>query len=256
MKNRQHMRIMIVLIFLWTSLAFAMEARANGNVSADEIPKASAEPVRPDANRSVRKAPVRRPPKKTPSKKNAARKVTQPKPRRVSSLERGIALMNQRRYEEARSWLQKAVEEEQKNPYAWYWYGLAHDKVGQYQQAQFFYARAATLDPEFPPLSRLMFYPDEGNRVPLWDPQHRARLYQVETNYRGVEIVPPGSPETTRRPIFPEPPLAPGTLYPPYPPATPDQLGARYHMQPVYVPPPPPYSDEAPEAPMPPSPRP
>ncbi|MDR2528537.1 MAG: tetratricopeptide repeat protein [Synergistaceae bacterium] len=235
MKNRVQTAFVGIFVFLCAFfLAFVMEAEANGNVSADEAPT----PVRPDANRSARKAPVRRPPKKTTPRKSATRKTARPSPRKVSSLERGIALMEQKRYEEARSWLRKAVGEERKNPYAWYWYGLAHDKVGQFQQAQLFYTRAAALDPSFPPFSRIMLHPDEGGRIPLWDPLRRARLYGIETNHRGMEIVPPGSSEATRRPMYPDPPLTPGTLYPPYPPARPSQPAR--HAPPVYIPPLPP----------------
>ena len=46
---------------------------------------------------------------------------------RISSLRQGIALMREERYEAAYPWLQKAVQEERRNPEAWYWY----EKIGR-----------------------------------------------------------------------------------------------------------------------------
>ncbi|MDR1621457.1 MAG: tetratricopeptide repeat protein, partial [Synergistaceae bacterium] len=117
--------------------AFAAEVRANGNTSADD-------PV-PQIKKSVRKAPIKPiKPIKKPAKKN--RKNTRKKLAVVeeaiiapTSLEIGISLVTEGRYEQARSWLQKSVQEERYNPYAWYWYGMVHEKMGQFQQAQFFY---------------------------------------------------------------------------------------------------------------------
>ena len=185
-------------LFFCALLAFATEVGANGNVSAD-IP---VETVEPPIKKSVRKAPVKRPPTKA-SAKTAVKKEVQPKPPQPTSLEIGILMMEQERYQQACLWLQKAVQEERNNPYAWYWYGMAHDKMGKFQQAQFFYARALTLDPAFPPFARVVTYPDDGDRKALWDPLRPARVYSVEVGSRGVAIVPPDALEATQRPLMP-----------------------------------------------------
>jgi len=256
-------------LFLCALLVFASEARANGNVSAD-VPA----PAEPAIKKSVRKAPIKRPPPKTAAKPTGKRRV-HPEPPMPTSLEIGVLMMEQERYEHARLWLQKAVQEERHNPYAWYWYGMAHDKVGQYQQAQFFYARALALDPGLPPLSRVVTYPDDGDRKALWDPLRPARVYPVELGSRGMAIIPSDSPEATPRPPMPYvdlslpkvpvyvPPESPHDAAPPpvyvppgftgQPPvyALPEQVVAPIHAappllvghldntEPVYVPPPP-----------------
>jgi hypothetical protein len=245
-KQRRARGFIVVFLFFFFSAFPGAEAWANGNVSADLPISPGKAPISADVNRSVRKAPVKRPPR--PVRKNpvAAGKTVQkkpqpPKPKPLTPLERGISLMERNRYEEARPWLQRAVQEERRNPYSWYWYGMAHEKVGQYQQAQFFYARALEIDPAFPPFSRVVTYPNEGDRVPLWDPRRPARVYSVETESRGVTVVPPGSSQATKYPslppIDPERPKAP--VYVPPEPNQPFFPGDAA-QPPVYVPPPPP----------------
>ena len=224
-------------LFFCALLVFAAEVRADGNVSADVIPE-------PPIKKSVRRAPVKRAPQrasqKTPAKSAASKKqkpATQPpKPPQPSSLEMGIRMMEQERYEQARSWLQKAVQEERNNPYAWYWYGVAHDKAGQYQQAQFFYAKALAIDPAFSPFSRVVTYPDDGDRRVLWDPQRPARIFPVEAGDQDVTIVPPDAPEATPRPLMPpvDPTLPKVPIY--VPPEVPSVPGDAL-QPPVYVPP-------------------
>jgi hypothetical protein len=228
--------IAFVLFFAALSWVFpdaVPEARANGNVSADE-------PAPAAVKKAVRRAPIRRPkpkPKKAPQRPVAVKKETPPpKPPQPTSLERGIALMDEGRYSQAYPWLRKAVQEERRNPNAWYWYGLYHDTVGQYQQAQFFDVKALEQDPSFPLLSRVVTYPDDGGRKALWDPLRPARLYPVETGYSGIQTVPPGSPEAAvlpvRPPVDPEAPKVPI-----YIPPEPLFRGGETNP-PVYVPPP------------------
>jgi hypothetical protein len=235
-KGRGGAAFALALIFAalsWTLPDTAPEARANGNVSADE-------PAPAQVKKTVRRAPVRRArpkPKKAPQRP-AAKKKAPParKPPEPTSLERGIALMGEGRYSQAYPWLRKAVQEERRNPNAWYWYGLYHDTVGQFQQAQFFYVKALEQDPSFPLLSRVVTYPDDGGRTVLWDPLRPARLYPVETDYRDIRTVPPGSPEAAvlpaRPPVDPEMPEVP-VYIPPEPLFT----GGGTNP-PVYVPPP------------------
>ena len=136
-------------LFFCSVFVFAADVYANGNTTAD-----APDPAAPAVNRSVRRAPVKRPPPKAPAKTATRRPAAstqraQPKPKQPTSLETGIQLMEQMRYKQACLVLQKAVKEEPNNPYAWYWYGMAHDKVGQFQQAQFFYAKALALSSVF-----------------------------------------------------------------------------------------------------------
>ena len=223
-------------LLLCAFFSFAGGVYANGNTSAD----APAPAPEPEIKKSVRRAPIKRPakPEKKPVKKPVVRKKTPPKPAQPSSLERGIALMDFERYEQARRWLQKAVQEERRNPYAWYWYGLCHERTGQFSQAQFFYTKALELDPAFPPLSRIVTYPNDGERVPLWDPLRPARVYPVETDTRGITIVPPDAPDATLRPARPpiDPDLPKVPVYiPPEPSAM--WVSGDALQPPVYVPP-------------------
>ncbi len=218
------------MLFVFASLGFVPDVYANGNVSAD-MPS-------PPVKKSVRKAPIRRPVKKPAARKPVAPRKTPPQPPRLTSLERGIALMEQERYATARPWLQKAVQEERNNPNAWYWYGMAHEKMGQFGQAQFFYTRALEKDPAFPPLSRVAVYPDDGQRKPLWDPLRPARVYPIPTNDLGVAVIPPDAPQATRRPARPavDPDIPRVPVYvPPEPSST--LISGDAPQPPVYVPP-------------------
>ncbi|RRD63641.1 tetratricopeptide repeat protein [Fretibacterium sp. OH1220_COT-178] len=209
---------------------------ANGNVSADVPP--------PPLKKSVRRAPIKKPapkPKKARKKPRPApaanKKKAAPHPR-LSSLQQGIALMRQERYEAARPWLQKGVQEERRNPEAWYWYGMYHEKTAQFEQAQFFYRKAMALDPGFEPFSRVVAYPGDGDRVPLWDPRRPARIYPVPTNDHGIAIIPPDAPQARRRPVRPpiDPELPKVPLYvPPEPGAA--SFGGDAWQPSVYVPP-------------------
>ncbi|MCL2031609.1 MAG: tetratricopeptide repeat protein [Oscillospiraceae bacterium] len=221
-------------LFFCALLVFAAEARANGNIHADWPPP---DPV-PPSRGTVRRAPVRQPARRAPARPEEEQKV-QPQPAeppQPSSLEMGIRMMEQARYSRAKLYLQKAVQEERDNPYAWYWYGLAHDKIGKFQQAQFFYTRALELDPAFPPFVRVVAYPSDGSRIPLWDPLRPARVYPVESGSYGVVTVPPGSPESTPRTYMPyvDPSLPRVPVY--VPPDVPSPPGDAV-QPPVYVPP-------------------
>lgn len=205
-------------------------ALGNGNTTAD-APAAPA-PVK----KSVRRAPVKRTTKKTTTKPKTVKK-TPAKPVQTS-LERGIALMQAERYEEARPWLLKAVGENRLSAAAWYWYGRYHEMTGQFYQAQYFYTKALERDPTFEPLSRVVTYPGDGSKVPLWDPKRPARVYPVPTEAGGVAVIPPDAPQSRqlprRPPLDPKLPRVP-VYTPPEPGAAPGDGDA---WQPsVYVPP-------------------
>lgn len=225
-------------VFFCAFLAFLIGCGpvwGNGNVSADETP--------PPVRKSVQKAPIK---KARPAAKKAKKKV-KPAPSktgkklsrpRLSSLQQGMALMRQERYEAAYPWLQKAVQEERRNPEAWYWYGMYHERTAQFEEAQYFYRKAMELDPGFEPFSRVVAYPGDGERVPLWDPKRPARIYPIPTSDHGIAIIPPDSPQARRRPVRPpiDPELPKVPVYtPPEPGAGPFDGDA---WQPsVYVPP-------------------
>ncbi|MDR3264557.1 MAG: tetratricopeptide repeat protein [Synergistaceae bacterium] len=232
--KRRPMYVWAFFIFFCALFAFAAEVHANGEVSADA-------PVPPAEKRTVRKAPIKRPAKKTAksAKRVAPQEAMVALPPQPTSLETGMALLEQERYTPARRWLQKAVQEDCFNPWAWYLYGVVHERTGEFQQAQFFYTKALELDPTLPPLSRVVAWPDNGERKALWDPLRPARVYPIPTNDHGVAIIPPDAPQATRRParppIDPELPKVP-VYVPPEP--TNSIVPGDAPQPPVYVPPP------------------
>ena len=186
--------------------------------------------------------------KRTPAKKKtttSTKKNTAPK---LSSLEQGIALMKAERYEAAKPYLLKAIQEERNNPNAWYWYGVYHERTGGFHQAQYFYSKAITIDPAFEPLSRVVYYPEDTEKTPLWDPKRPARVYPVATANDGMSIgrgnfpSAPNDPEIPKVPVYtpPEPdsnPMdgdawSPAVYVPPMPEEAPVNIGT-----PVYNPP-------------------
>ena len=195
------------------------------------------------SKRSVRKAPVKKStPKKSTAKKSAttnAKKTTQA-PAKLSSLQQGIALMKQERYEAARPFLQKAVQEERNNPEAWYWYGMYHEKTGAFSQAQYFYSKAVTIDPSFSPLSRVVNYPEDDNKIALYDPKRPPRVYPVQVENNTATAVPAGSSQSKKLPSKPtanDPDLPRVPVYtPPEPNSNP--LDGDAWRPAVYVPPP------------------
>ena len=74
-----------------------------------------------------KKAPAK---KKTPAKKQTPKKAAKKAPARPSSLQQGIELMEQDRYEQAKPYLLKAIQENRNDPNVWYWYGVYHEKTG------------------------------------------------------------------------------------------------------------------------------
>ncbi|MBR0220477.1 MAG: tetratricopeptide repeat protein, partial [Synergistaceae bacterium] len=191
--------------------------------------------------KAVKKASIKKPVKKKaaskPKKQVIKRAVLTPV--RKTSLERGKELMNQHRYEEARPWLQKAVQEQRKSAEAWYLYGLYHERTGRFAEAQYFYTKAVQIDPLFDPLSRIMTYPND-TKTALWDKKRPGRVYEIPTMTRSGTIIPPNSPQASRLPNRPDAqnnPVVPKVpVYtPPEPGATPNDGDAWSPS--VYVPP-------------------
>ena len=186
------------------------------------------------------------PAKKTPAKKSSPSKRTKPAPARMTSLQKGIELMQQERYEKAKPYLLKAIQEERNNPNAWYWYGVYHERTGGFYQAQYFYTKAVTIDPAFEPLSRVVFYPNDDEKTPVWDPKHPPRVYPVETASVPMNVSKfpnaPDDPEIPQVPLYvpPDPNTSPldGDSWNPsvYVPPRPEEL-PEYNQASVYMPP-------------------
>jgi hypothetical protein len=227
----------LAVVLACAAFSFVSKSCANGDISADV-------PVPPAEKRVVRRAPIKRPVKK---KKAAVRPrvKTSPTIPRPTSLERGTSLLEQERYTQARPWLQKAVQEERRNPWAWYWYGVVHERMGEFQQAQFFYTKAMELDPSFSPFSRVVTWPDDGERKPLWDPLRPARVYPIPASSHGLTTIPPDAPEAAVRPgrpaVDPDIPKVP-VYVPPEPSSA--LLPGNATQPPVYVPPPVKFEEE------------
>ena len=225
---------LILSAFLAANFLIAPAAYADGY--PDTGPAAQAQ-----MKKIVKKASIKKPVKKAAAKpkKQPVIKKAVLKPVKKNSLEMGKALMEQHRYEEARPWLQKAVQEQRRNAEAWYWYGMYHEKTGSFTQAQYFYTKAVQIDPLFDPLSRVMTYPND-TKTALWDKKRPGRVYAIPTETRNGTIIPPGAPQAARLPNRPDAqnnPIVPKVpVYtPPEPGATPNDGDA---WQPsVYVPP-------------------
>ena len=218
----------------------------NQTQQEEETPAPKPAPKKAPAKKKP--APQKQTPKPAP-KKTASQK---PAPARKSSLQRAVELMNQERYEQARPYLVKAIQEERNNPNAWYWYGVYHEKTGGYHQAQYFYGKAITIDPTFEPLSRVVYYPNDPEKTPLWDPKRPARVYPIETSSKGITQVPPNvskfptapnDPQMPKVPVYtpPEREASPldGDAWSPsvYVPPSPEEITPQTGSYPVYLPP-------------------
>lgn len=245
----------LLIIFANCNTVFPAAIPDDDSAILVPVPEKTDKKTQPKIKKSVRKAPIKKTVKKTTPKKV---KKTTPKtqPVKISSLERGIALMKQERYEAAKPYLIKAIQEEKNNPNAWYWYGVYHEKTGGFYQAQHFYSKAVTIDPTFEPLSRIVVYPEDPNgKNPLWDPKRPARVYPIETVNKNIVTIPPDSPQAKKLPSRPQnnnPELPKVPVYTPpdpgsspldgddwragiYVPPTVNQ--ARENQSPIYVPP-------------------
>ena len=221
---------------LMLGLALTFSPSCLGIVWADGYPD---QPIK----KSVRKVKAPRPVKTV--KKTAPKKKAAPKPVAKATptpLQQGIALVEQERYGAAQPLLRNAIMQNRRSAAAWYWYGVCHEKTGRFYEAQYFYSKAIECDPAFEPLSRVVAWPNNGEKTPVWDPKRPARVYPVATQSgtgtNGLGIIPPGSPQSAVRPtrpnIDPELPKVP-TYIPPEPGASP--LDGDAWRPSVYVPP-------------------
>lgn len=241
--------LMCLAVMLLSSPVYAIDDDSTPYMPIPEQPQVASQSKRP-----ARKTPARKPaPKKPAATKKPAPKKQAPAPApKPSSLQQGIALINQGHYEAAKPYLLKAIQENRNDPNVWYWYGVYHEKTGGFYQAQYFYAKAVTIDPAFEPLSRVVYYPEDSEKTPLWDPKRPARVYEVETGSAGLPTVAsstsnfpaaPDDPELPHVPVYvpPEPGASPfdGDAWAPavYVPPSPEEVQTEGEMSPVYVPP-------------------
>ena len=245
------MKKVVMLLLLMVSPAWGADDDSTPYMPFPETPQTQQAPAKKPAPKKKAAAPKKKAPaKKTPAKKTPARPKA---PARPSSLQQGIALMQQERYEQAKPYLLRAIQENRNNPNAWYWYGVYHEKIGSYHQAQYFYSKAVTIDPTFEPLSRVVFYPEDSEKTPLWDPKRPARVYPVEVaSTGGISGVPagvsrfpeaPNDPELPHVPVYtpPEPGSSPldGDSWGPaiYVPPSPEEAMNEGEHSPLYIPP-------------------
>lgn len=208
-------------------------------------------PYMPYPEQNQKQPPKTTPKKKTPAKKTTPKNTAAPKKKtpkntatpkkktssRPSSLQQAITLINQGRYNEAKPYLLNAINANKNDPNVWYWYGVWHEKLGCYHEAQYFYTKALKINPSFEPLSRVAYYPEDPDKIPLWDPKRPARVYPVETGDRNFTRVPPFGRDSTTFPNAPENPVIPRVpaYTPPEPGSTP--LEGDAWSPAVYVPP-------------------
>ncbi len=198
----------------------------------------------------AKKRPAKR--NQAPKKRAATRRTTPSKAAapKDSLLQRAIALMEQGNYEQAKRYLLRAMNVNRNDPNVWYWYGKYNEYVGNYYQAQYFYSRAVKIDPSFEKLSRVVYYPKDPEKTPLWDPKRPARVYPVETGGKGITTMAPDAIDRvtypkadTSDPLLPKVPVytppQPGTspLPPVYVPPAPQDTDSTIRNAPVYTPP-------------------
>lgn len=249
-------RIFLLMLsgILVMSPAFGADDDSTPYMPYPETPPQT-QPAKTPAKKSApkKKAPAK---KKPAPKKQTQKKTVKKAPARPSSLQRGIELMEQDRYAQAKPYLLKAIQENRNDPNVWYWYGVYHEKTGGFHQAQYFYSKAVTIDPTFEPLSRVVYYPEDSEKTPLWDPKRPARVYPVEVaSTGGLSTVPaglpgrssfpeaPDDPELPHVPVYtpPEPGAAPfdGDAWSPavYVPPSSEEVQTEGEMSPQYLPP-------------------
>ena len=236
--------LLILLVIIFVTPAYSEDDDSTPYMPYAEQPKQSTTTKKATPKK---KAPAKKAtPKKSTTK--SAKKTKAPAAPRITSLQRGIDLLNEGKYDAAKQYLLKAIQENRNDPNVWYWYGVYSERTGGFHQAQYFYSKAITIDPAFEPLSRVVYYPNDAEKTPLWDPKRPARVYPVATSSNGVTVSSrnnypssPYDPSLPKVPVYtpPEPGSYPedGDAWAPgiYVPPTPDEItaanNARYVME-------------------------
>lgn len=225
----------IVLLLINNNPAFSDGEPQDDSTPYNPYPEQPAKTPTPPTppKKSVRRVRARK-----PAPKPAPRRAVKPAPKPAPNyLQQAINLLNQGRYEAAKPYLIKAIQTNKNDPNVWYWYGKYHEYIGSFYQAQYYFTKAVQIDPSFEPLSRVVYYPNDPLKTPLWDPRRPARIYPVETSGRGITTVPPNARDRNRFPNAPADPQVPSVpVYtPPEPGSTPID-GDRWQSS-IYVPP-------------------
>ena len=236
------MRKILLIIIAFTLSITASYAADDDSTPYNPYPEPQTQtqpqtPPKPEPKKTqVKKKPAKKaaPKKRTSKRTKTPAKVSAPKP---SLLEQAIALMEQGNYETAKRYLLRAINLNRRDPNVWYWYGKYHEYTGNFYQAQFFYSKAVKLDPSFEKLSRVVYYPNDPDKTPLWDPKRPARVYPVETSGRGVTTMTPDAIDRVTYPTAPSDPELPKVpVYTPPEPGSSPLNGDEWAPS-VYVPP-------------------
>ncbi len=233
------MKRIAVIIMLLAMFATPSYSADDDSTPYMPYPEQSQTQPKPSKPAPKKKTPAKKPaPKKrTPAKKPAPKKTTPRAPSKPNSLQQAITLINQGRYNEAKPYLLNAINTDKNDANVWYWYGVWHEKLGCFHEAQYYYTKALKINPSFEPLSRVAYYPNDPDKTPLWDPKRPARVYPVDTGDRNFTRVPPFGRDSTNFPDAPNDPVIPRVpVYtPPEPGSTP--LDGDSWNPAVYVPP-------------------
>lgn len=170
---RKHLLIAASVLFLAMTAAQLFQAsRAFGNGVVLTEPEGS-KPAPP------KKAPAVKKTAPAPHKPSEPEPVKAEAPRRNIALEEGLKLLEQRYFTRALVLLERAVLEDPCSADAWYSLGRACHEKGLFIKARSAYRRALEIAPDYGPLSRVLAYPSDDGRMPLWDPKRPPRIEDI-----------------------------------------------------------------------------
>ncbi len=170
---RKHLLIAASVLFLAMTVAQLLQAGmafGNGVVLTEPEGSKPAPPKKAPVVKKTAPAP-RKPPEPEPVKAEL--------PRRNIALEEGLKLLEQRFFTRALVLLERAVLEDPCSADAWYALGRACQEKGLFIKARSAYRRTLEIAPDYGPLSRVLAYPSNDGRMPLWDPKRPPRIEDI-----------------------------------------------------------------------------
>jgi|LSQX01.1.fsa_nt_gb hypothetical protein len=206
MKKKVCMSTWVLLLLLVIPVFHdILPAWGNGVIVTE--PEGTASKTKPQPKPSKKSQPLK---STAPSVKKEVQKITEPLPKINLSLQQGLVLLEQRYFTRATPLLERAVLEEPGNPTAWHALGRAYHERGLFSRAQEAYKKALEAEPGYPPLSRILPYPSNDGREPLWDPKRPGRIEALPAATGGFAILAPeDSPAPqSNTPVY-NPPLPP-----------------------------------------------
>ena len=249
---RKFLTLSIIILCLIVNPAYSGGEPDDDSTPYNPYPEQPAKPQNNNVQtptKSVRKVKARK-----PAPKPKPKKVIKPAPPKPDYLQQAKILLEQGRYKDAKPYLLKAIQNNRRDANVWYWYGKYHEYIGNFSEAQYYYTKTIHLDPGFEPLSRVVYYPNDPLKTPLWDPRRPASIYPVATKNQGITTIPPNArdrnkypdsnndPQVPHVPVYtpPEPGSRPvnGDSWLPsvYVPPAPDEIETQTRT-PAYVPP-------------------